>query len=70
MSTFSKLAGLAKRQIDKRGGTEVAKQDLKQVGDIVKGKGTLSEKAKRSADALKTPGDGSAPPRGQDPNRP
>jgi len=56
MANFRKLAALAKQQIDKRGGTDVAKQDLKEVGDIVKGKGTLADKAKRSADALKEPG--------------
>jgi len=58
MANFRKLAALAKQQIDKRGGTDVAKQDLKEVGDILKGKGSVSDKAKRSAEALKQPGDG------------
>jgi hypothetical protein len=61
MPNLRKLAALAQKQIDKRGGNDVAKQDLKEVGGILKGKGTLADKAKRSADALKQPGAKDAP---------
>ena len=53
---FKKLADVAKTQIDKRGGTDAAKADAKEVGDIFKGEGSLKEKAKRAAEALKEPG--------------
>lgn len=54
------IIGKAKKQadvvIEKRGGQEVLKQDLAELKDIAKGKGTAKDKAKAAADALKTPG--------------
>jgi hypothetical protein len=53
---YQRMARLAKQAIDKRGGVEALKQDLQQVSDVAKGKGTLKEKAKAAAEALKQPG--------------
>jgi hypothetical protein len=57
---FKNLANVAKKAVDKRGGTEALKQDLDQLQTIAKGKGTPAEKAKAAAAALKTPGAGGA----------
>jgi hypothetical protein len=62
---YQRMARLAKQAIDKRGGVEALKQDLQQVSDVAKGKGTLKEKAKAAAEALKQPGSagtGDGPP--------
>ena len=53
---LGRIAQQAKRMIDKRGGTEALKQDARELQDIAKGKGTVQEKAKRAANALKEPG--------------
>lgn len=53
---LGRLAMLAKRQIDKRGGTEALKQDADRLRNIAKGPGSAGDKAKRAADALKRPG--------------
>lgn len=53
---FKNLANVAKKTIDKRGGTDALKQDLGELQKIAKGKGTPSEKAKQAAAALKEPG--------------
>lgn len=53
---FKKLQEQAKKMIDQRGGTDALKQDAQELQNIAKGKGTISEKAKRAADALKEPG--------------
>jgi hypothetical protein len=50
---FKKLAGQAKTAIDKRGGTEGLKEDFGQLRNIAKGDGTLTDKAKAAAAALK-----------------
>ncbi len=53
---FKRLSQRAKRLIDKRGGTDSLKQDAAELGDIARGKGSVSDKAKAAADALKEPG--------------
>lgn len=57
---FRKLADQAKKQADKvieqRGGQEALKRDASQVADALKGKGKLSDKARKAAEAVKKPG--------------
>ncbi|MBJ7520700.1 MAG: hypothetical protein JHC84_13470 [Solirubrobacteraceae bacterium] len=53
---FKTLQKQAKKIIDQRGGTDALKQDAQELQNIAKGKGTMSEKAKKAADALKEPG--------------
>lgn len=62
---LGRLAQVAKRQIDKRGGTEALKRDAEELRNIAKGPGSAGDKAKRAADALKEPG---AP--GKEPRQP
>lgn len=61
---LGKLAGMAKDLIDKRGGTGALKEDAAELKDIATGQGSLTDKAKRAANALKDPG-----ARGEDPPR-
>lgn len=49
---FKKLADQAKTAIDKRGGPEALKRDLK---EVAQSKGTLKDKAKAAGDKLKQP---------------
>jgi hypothetical protein len=42
--------------IQKRGGNEALKRDAEQVKDAFKGPGTMKDKAKAAADAVKKPG--------------
>ena len=53
---FKRLADQAKKMIDKRGGTEALKGDAGELRDIAKGTGSLADKAKAAAAALKEPG--------------
>jgi hypothetical protein len=53
---FKKLRDRAKSIVDKRGGTESLKQDAEELKDIAKGQGSLSDKAKAAAEAVKDPG--------------
>jgi hypothetical protein len=55
---FTNLANMAKKAVDKRGGTDALKADLNELQKIAKGKGSASDKAKQAAAALKTPGAG------------
>jgi hypothetical protein len=50
------LAGKAKQLIDRRGGTDSLKQDAEELRSIAGSKGSLSDKAKRAAEAVKEPG--------------
>lgn len=56
MVNFKKLGDRAKDLIEKRGGTDALKQDAAELKDIAKGKGSLSDKAKAAAAALKDQG--------------
>ena len=58
MVNLSRLFGKAKEQIDKRGGTEALKEDAEELKEIAKGKGSVTDKAKKAAGAIKEPGAG------------
>ena len=58
---FKKLANKAKETIDKRGGVDSLKADAEELKKVAQGKGSLSDKAKAAAKAIKDPGE-----RGQD----
>lgn len=53
---FKKLANKAKETIDKRGGMDALKADAEELKKVAKGKGSLTDKAKAAAAALKEPG--------------
>lgn len=53
---IGKLSGMAKDLFDKRGGMDALKKDAEELKDIATSKGSVSDKAKRAADALKDPG--------------
>jgi hypothetical protein len=53
---LGKLAGRAKQLIDKRGGMESVKEDAMELKNIASEKGSMAEKAKEAAAALKDPG--------------
>ena len=60
---FKKLADKAKDAIDKRGGVDSLKADAEELKRVAKGDGSLTDKAKAAAQALKEPGAGKdAPP--------
>ena len=50
------LLNKGKKIVDERGGVESLKQDAAQLKDIAKGKGSLTDKAKDAAAAIKEPG--------------
>jgi hypothetical protein len=50
---WNRIADVAKKTLDSRGGTEGLKRDADRLRDIATGPGTPKEKAKRAADALK-----------------
>jgi hypothetical protein len=56
MVDFKKLAQSASDLFNKRGGMKSAQEDAGELADIAKGEGSLSDKAKRGAEALKEPG--------------
>ena len=60
MVDFKKLGQQAKSVVDKRGGTDALKEDASELAGIAKGKGSLADKAKAAAAALKDPGDDGA----------
>jgi hypothetical protein len=53
---FKKLADKAKVTIDKRGGIDSLKADAEELKKVAKGKGSLTDKAKAAAAAIKDPG--------------
>ena len=55
---FKKLADKAKDAIDKRGGMDALKADAEELKKVAKGKGSLADKAKAAAAAVKEPGAG------------
>lgn len=54
---FKKLADKAKKTIDERGGVESLKADAEELKKVAKGKGSLTDKAKAAAAAIKEPGE-------------
>ena len=55
---FKKLADKAKDTIDKRGGMDSLKADAEELKKVAKGKGSITDKAKAAAAAIKEPGSG------------
>ena len=53
---LKRLTNRAKDLVDKRGGADSAKQDASELKDIAKGQGSLKDKAKAAAEAIKQPG--------------
>jgi hypothetical protein len=53
---FKKLADKAKDAIDKRGGVDSLKADAEELKRVAKGNGSITDKAKAAAEALKDPG--------------
>lgn len=53
---LKKLAKKAKKAVDDRGGLDNLKADAQELKEIATGKGTLKEKAKGAAKAIKEPG--------------
>jgi hypothetical protein len=53
---LKRLSQQAKRLIDRRGGSKSLKEDADELRDIARGEGSLSDKAKAAADAIKEPG--------------
>jgi hypothetical protein len=54
---FKKLADKAKKTIDDRGGVESLKADAEELKKVAQGKGSLTDKAKAAAQAIKEPGE-------------
>lgn len=50
---LKKLANKAKKVVDDRGGVESLKADAEELKKVAKGKGSLADKAKAAAAALK-----------------
>jgi hypothetical protein len=70
MINFKRLADQAKKVVDKRGGTDALKQDAEELGNIAKGRGSLTDKAKEAGQAIKDPGaKGPDHPHGKHPHK-
>lgn len=57
---FNRIAEKAKQALDRRGGIDALKEDLQEVKQAATGRGSLRDKAKAAAEAIKTPGRNSA----------
>jgi hypothetical protein len=66
---LKKLFDKGKKVVDDRGGVDSLKEDAQELAGIAKGKGSLTDKAKEAAEAVKDPGTNE--PEGQErhPNR-
>lgn len=53
---LKKLAAKAKKTIDERGGVDSLKADAEELKKVAKGKGSIGDKAKQAAKAIKEPG--------------
>jgi hypothetical protein len=63
------LFNKGKKIVDERGGVESLKEDAQEVAKIAKGKGSLSDKAKEAAAAVKDPGTNQPAGQERHPNR-
>ena len=63
------LFNKGKKIVDERGGVESLKADAQEVAKIAKGKGSMSDKAKEAAAAIKDPGTNQPEPQERHPNR-
>lgn len=50
------LFNKGKKMVDERGGVDSLKEDAQELAGIAKGKGSLTDKAKEAAEAVKEPG--------------
>lgn len=57
MVNFKKLTDRAKDVVDKRGGPDALKSDAKEVAGIMKGKGSLKDKAAKAKEAVRDAGE-------------
>jgi hypothetical protein len=53
---WKQMVDRAKQELDKRGGPQSAKEDAGELRDIAQGGGSMTDKLKRAAEALKEPG--------------
>jgi hypothetical protein len=53
---LNRLFRRAKKVVDDRGGSDALKKDGQELADIAKGKGSVTDKAKAAAEAVKDPG--------------
>jgi hypothetical protein len=53
---LKRLFKRTKQTIDERGGVGSLKEDAEELKGVAKGKGSLADKAKRAAEAVKEPG--------------
>ena len=63
------LFNKGKKMVDERGGVESLKEDATELADIAKSKGSLTDKAKEAAAAVKEPGSNEPDPQERHPNR-
>ena len=63
------LFNKGKKIVDERGGVESLKEDAQEVAGIAKGKGSLTDKAKEAAAAVKEPGTNEPQAQERHPNR-
>jgi hypothetical protein len=56
MVNFKRLTDRAKETMEKRGGKDALKDDMQELRNIAKSKGSIKEKANAAKDALKDPG--------------
>jgi hypothetical protein len=66
---FKKLFDKGKKMVDDRGGVDSLKEDAQELADIAKGKGSLTDKAKEAAAAVKEPGTNEPAGQERHPNR-
>ena len=63
------LFNKGKKIVDERGGVDSLKADAQEVAKIAKGKGSLTDKAKEAAAAIKDPGTNEPEPQERHPTR-
>jgi hypothetical protein len=68
---FNRLFRRTKKLVEDRGGSAALKEDAEELADVAKGRGSLGDKAKAAAEALKDPGaPGEEHPHREPPHRP
>jgi hypothetical protein len=66
---LKRLFNKGKKMVDDRGGVDSLKEDAEELAGIAKGKGSLTDKAKEAAEAVKEPGTNEPGPQERHPNR-
>ena len=66
---LKKLFNKGKKMVDDRGGVDSLKEDAQELAGIAKGKGSLTDKAKEAAAAVKEPGTNAPAGQERHPNR-